>query len=86
MSEPPTEAHIELSQKIIKICHLLRASQSLEYDPVVSQITIRTDWAFPANEFARVAEIISGSKADEALLIQRFAARYKVSLLKRFAV
>ena len=84
--DAPLEARTELSLKIIKICGLLRASQSLVYDPAVGQIVIRTDWVFPTSEFARVTEIILGCHAEEALIVRRTAAQYKVSLIKRFAV
>jgi hypothetical protein len=84
--EPIVEPICDISKKISKICLHLRPYQALEYDPALGVVIITTDWSIPIDQVNQLQEILAQRHNDEKIIVRRFDAHYKISLIRSLAV
>jgi hypothetical protein len=76
-------AQTTFASKIAEVCINLKPFQSLEFDPIAGVVTIVTELLVPSHDTGQVAEIVARRRADEKILVSRYADTYKIALTRQ---
>jgi hypothetical protein len=76
-------AQATFASKIAEVCANLKPFQSLEFDPASGVVTIVTELLVPSHDTDQVAEIVAKRRADEKILVNRYADTFKIALTRQ---